>query len=436
MEKLRLLELTLHDNLVGYLAGSQSGRNVLLFDDSFRNDANRATLSVITRPDFPKSDPLLAQDWVKNHKLHPILSNLLPEGSLRELIAQGLKAHVDHEFKLLGALGHDLPGALIATPISADQVPASLKQRLRLSSNQPFEIIDEERIQNDKFSLAGVQIKFSMRENSGRFTLGFIGASKPELGDWIIKTPSVKHPNVPLNEYTAMKLAEAVGIEIPEVRLVEMSQLDNLLPVNLPEEQFAYAIKRFDREKMQSPKSEPQNSELKRIHMEDFAQVLVKYPYQKYDSANYEQIGRVIRQFSAEPNADLQQFARRLLVNILLANGDAHLKNWSLIYRDQKNPRLSPAYDILTTSLYIKDERQLSLNLAKNKDWYQANLEHFKFWSEQVDVPWRVIKPHLDDTLEKARDLWPALLNQLPITAAHKTKLQQHWKLLRTDFRV
>lgn len=432
MEKLRLLELTLHDNLVGYLAGFQSGRNVLLFDDSFRNDANRATLSVITRPDFPKSDQLLAQDWVKNHKLHPILSNLLPEGSLRELIAQGLKAHVDHEFKLLGALGHDLPGALIATPIRADQVPASLKQRLRLSSNQPFEITDEERIQNDKFSLAGVQIKFSMRENSGRFTLGFNGANKPELGDWIIKTPSVKHPNVPLNEYTAMKLAEAVGIEIPEVRLVEMSQLDNLLPVNLPDEQFAYAIKRFDREKMQSP----QSSEVKRIHMEDFAQVLVKYPYQKYDSANYEQIGRVIRQFSAEPNADLQQFARRLLVNILLANGDAHLKNWSLIYRDQKNPRLSPAYDILTTSLYIKDERQLSLNLARNKDWYQVNLEHFKFWSEQVDVPWRVIKPHLDDTLEKARDLWPSLISQLPITDAHKTKLQQHWKLLRTDFRV
>lgn len=436
MEKLRLLELTLHGNLVGYLAGFQNGRNVLLFDDSFRNDTNRSTLSVITRPDFPKSDQLLAQDWIKNHKLHPVLSNLLPEGSLRELIAQGLKAHVDHEFKLLSALGHDLPGALIARPISADQVPTSIKQRLRLSSNQPFEIANEELVQHDKFSLAGVQIKFSMRENSGRFTLGFNSGSKPELGDWIIKTPSAKHPNVPLNEYTAMKLAEAVGIEIPEVRLVEMSKLDNLLPVNLPDEQFAYAIKRFDREEIQTLKSESQKSELKRVHMEDFAQVLVKYPYQKYDSANYEQIGRVIHQFSSEPNADLQQFARRLLVNILLANGDAHLKNWSLIYRDQRNPRLSPAYDILTTSLYITDERQFSLNLAKNKDWYQVNLEHFKFWSEQVDVPWRVIKPHLIDTIEKARDVWPDLLKQLPATDAHKVKLNEHWQLLHADFRI
>jgi serine/threonine protein kinase HipA of HipAB toxin-antitoxin module len=41
-----------------------------------------------------------------------------------------------------------------------------------------------------------------------------------------------------------------------------------------------------------------------------------------------------------------QQFARRLLVNILVANGDAHLKNWSLIYPDTVTPELAPAYDI------------------------------------------------------------------------------------------
>jgi len=53
--------------------------------------------------------------------------------------------------------------------------------------------------------------------------------------------------------------------------------------------------------------------------MEDLAQVLVKYPHEKYNSANYEQIGRILYQFSGDPLADTQQFARRLLVNILLA---------------------------------------------------------------------------------------------------------------------
>ncbi len=55
--------------------------------------------------------------------------------------------------------------------------------------------------------------------------------------------------------------------------------------------------------------------------------------------------------------ADVQQFARRLLVNVLLANGDAHLKNWSLLYADQLTPRLSPAYDIVTTRVYIEEEK-------------------------------------------------------------------------------
>ncbi len=116
-----------------------------------------------------------------------------------------------------------------------------------------------------------------------------------------------------------LRLASLVGVDIPEIRLIELAKLDNLPPINLPPEKLAFAIKRFDRE---------QNT---RIHMEDFAQVFVKYPQQKYDTANYEQIGRVLYEYSGAGLADAQQFARRLLVNILLANGDAHLKNWSLL---------------------------------------------------------------------------------------------------------
>ena len=172
------------------------------------------------------------------------------------------------------------------------------------------------------------------------------------------------------------------------------------------------------------------------MHMEDFAQVLVKYPHEKYDSANYEQIGRVLYAFSGDGIADVQQFARRLLVNILLANGDAHLKNWSLYYPDQRTPRLSPAYDIVTTSVYIEDEREFALNLADNKDWYLADMGHFQRWADKAGVPWRVIQPHLDDVMEKARRLWPDALAELPMIDAHKDKLRAHWQRLSADFRI
>lgn len=358
----------------------------------------------------------MSQPWVKRQRLHPTLSNLLPEGALREFIAQGSKTHIDNEFEIFSYLGQDLPGALIATPMEPKEVPQNL-----IPTSEKAQVVKfKTNHQPNKFSLAGVQMKFSMKEIDGRYNL----SDDKHLGNWIIKTPSTKHKDVPLNEYTSMSLARLVGVDIPPIRLVELSQINDLPQINLPNEQFAFAIKRFDRNDNQ------------RIHMEDFAQILVKYPNEKYSSANYEQIGKIIFEYSGDGLEDVQQFARRLLVNILLANGDAHLKNWSLLYQDQVTPRLSPAYDIVCTSVYIKNETDFALNLGKNKSWLNATNEHFKYWSDKVNIPWRAIKVHLDDTMEKARDLWPNALEDLPMIDEHKLKLKTHWDKLQKDFRI
>jgi len=411
-----VLQLTLHGEQVGYLAGYEDGRNILTFSETFKSNLLRPTLSLITNPLFPNSEKVLNQPWSRHHRLHPVLSNLLPEGSLRELIAQSLKVHIDNEFYLLSYLGQDLPGALIATPMAPEAVPS-----LALSRHGKAKVIQLDlHKRHSKFSLAGVQMKFSMKEKDGRYNL----SKDNHLGDWIIKTPSTKHQFVPLNEYTAMSLAKLAGIDIPEIKLVEMDKLDNLPKINLPQEQYAFAIQRFDR----------QNNE--RIHMEDFAQILVKYPHEKYSSANYEQIGKVIYQFSGDSLADVQQFARRLLVNILLANGDAHLKNWSFIYPDKFTPRLSPAYDIVTTKVYIEGETEFALNLKSNKNWYLVTMAHFELWAKKAGIPWRAIKPHLDETMEKARDLWPKALNELPMIDHHKKALTAHWRKLSAQYKI
>jgi serine/threonine-protein kinase HipA len=414
--RVNVLKLTLHGQLVGYLSGFQDGRNVLTFAEKFKSDPHRPVFSLITSQGFPRADKILQNPWVRNLRLHPILSNLLPEGVLREYMAQGLKVHIDDEFHIFAYLGQDLPGALIAEAMAPDDVPESaIPER----ENVKVEIAPRPE-QLQKFSLAGVQMKFSMKEQDGRFNLSNEGT----LGDWIVKTPSTKHKDVPVNEYTAMTLASSAGIEIPEIKLVPMENLDNLPSINLPGEKLAFAIKRFDR-----------NNGM-RIHMEDFAQILVKYPHEKYNSANYEMLARIMYQFSGDGLADVQQFARRLLVNILLANGDAHLKNWSLLYPDQRTPRLSPAYDILTTQVYIKDEKLLALNLGKTKQWYNASYANFELWAKHADLPWRAIRPHLDDTMARARDLWPRMLKDLPMDETHKEELKRHWEKLHKDFRI
>jgi serine/threonine-protein kinase HipA len=99
-EGVSVLRLTLHGVSVGFLAGYQHGKNVLTFDPAFREHHSRPTLSLITHPDFPKAAQLLAQPWVTQQRLHPVLSNMLPEGAQREHLAQTLKIHVDNEFPL------------------------------------------------------------------------------------------------------------------------------------------------------------------------------------------------------------------------------------------------------------------------------------------------------------------------------------------------
>ena len=416
IDEVSVLKLTLHGRHIGYLAGFENGRNVLSFSDEFKADSSRPTFSLITHSSFPNSEKLLSQPWTKNQRLHPTLSNLLPEGALRELISQGLKTHIDNEFQIFSYLGQDLPGALVATPMEPEEVPESVLTTHGKAKAIKHKVNDREY----KFSLAGVQIKFSMKEKDGRYNLTKNG----ELGDWIIKTPSTKHKYVPLNEYTAMSLAALAGVDIPAIRLIELDKLDNLPQINLPDEMLAFAIERFDREG---------NT---RIHTEDFAQVLVKYPHNKYDSANNKKIGKVIYDYSGDGLADAQQFARRLLVNILVANGDAHLKNWSLLYQDQVTPRLSPAYDIVTTSVYMEGETEYALNLGKTKEWFSVTEDHFQAWADKAGIPWRAIKPHIDDTMEKARSLWPEALKDLPMDEEQKDKLKEHWDKLQAIFKI
>ena len=65
------------------------------------------------------------------------------------------------------------------------------------------------------------------------------------------------------------------------------------------------------------------------------------------------------------------EFVRRATFNILISNGDAHLKNWSLIYRNSKSPTLSPAYDLVSTALYAAGS-SAGEDLGSNREVPQA----------------------------------------------------------------
>jgi len=130
-EKVSVLRLTLQNVTVGFLAGYQGGQNILSFSSEFRDNDRRPTLSLVTHPDFPGARQRLTQRWVTRQRLHPVLSNMLPEGAQREDLAKRLKVHIDNEFPLMSYLGGDLPGALIASPLDPADIPGyALEHRL------------------------------------------------------------------------------------------------------------------------------------------------------------------------------------------------------------------------------------------------------------------------------------------------------------------
>jgi serine/threonine-protein kinase HipA len=114
-EQVSALRLTLHGQLVGYVAGYAHNRTVLSLAPSFVANANRPALTLsLANPATFTARAGKIFPVATNMQLHPLLSNLLPEGALRQLLAQRLKIHEHNEFPLLVHLGGDLPGARVA----------------------------------------------------------------------------------------------------------------------------------------------------------------------------------------------------------------------------------------------------------------------------------------------------------------------------------
>ena len=142
-----------------------------------------------------------------------------------------------------------------------------------------------------------------------------------------------------------MTLAARVGIEVPETRLVPVDSISNLpRGMGVTSGKMALAVRRFDRADDGAP-----------VHVEAFAQVLGARPEQKYAGAGYGDIAEVVGR--AVGDDAVWELIRRLVFCALIGNGDAHLKNWALIYPDGRTPALAPAYDLVSTIAFLHDDR-------------------------------------------------------------------------------
>jgi serine/threonine-protein kinase HipA len=248
----------------------------------------------------------------------------------------------------------------------------------------------EAELQALRVSLAGVQLKFAVLYHAtGR------GPTVPvdgRGGNWIAKLPSETFANAPEHEYEMIQWAARAGIRVPEVALVTAGEIERL-PVQIAPERYVFLSRRFDR---------PETGG--RIHQEDFAQVANVRASRRYGTLSHTSVARIVREIAGEE--DFDEVIRRTAFNVLIGNGDAHLKNWSLTYPDGVHARLSPVYDLVATVTYLKDQK-LGLKLSREDRFEHIRLRHFERLAEKVGVSGERVARIVRDTIQRAMAAWP-----------------------------
>lgn len=401
MSDVSILNVELHGKLIGTLTRLPDDRNLFAFATDYIEDDNRDTLSLSFKDIYGGLD---SETRPTQTKAPPFFANLLPEGPLRAYLAARARVNEARDFFLLWVLGADLPGAVTLSPTDGESWPEETAR-----SGSDAEAAKSAAL---RFSLAGVQLKFSAVKNAaGGLTVPANGMG----GSWIVKLPSAQHKSVPENEFAMMELARRVGIDVPDTKLVPLSEIAGLPSDVASLGSHAFVIKRFDR---------LENGV--RVHIEDFAQVFGLPPSRKYERANNEMIARVLAAETSD--SDVAEFVRRFVFNALIGNGDMHLKNWSLIYPDKRKAALAPAYDFVATIEYIQPDR-LALNFADTKEFTELDRGRFERFAAKAQLSSSLVTDTLSQTVERFHTAW-ATRNDLPISKELEAAIGAHLKAL------
>jgi serine/threonine-protein kinase HipA len=317
---------------------------------------------------------------------------------VRAAVSAAAGINPKREFFLLARLGSDdLPGAIRVTALNF--APSGHPER----SAPTEDLYEGEENPLLKFSLAGVQLKFSMRLDAQK---GLTIPARGSVGDWIVKLPDERpgFDAVPEPEFAGLELARASGVRVPETMLVAVKDIRGLPNWAYLRPGKALAVSRFDR----APGD-------RRVHAEELAQVMdipTAIDTAKYTRANFETVASIIAALCG--HEALGEVIDRIVLNVLIGNGDGHLKNWAVTYPNGILPQLSPAYDILPTVLYIRNDN-LGLKLNRSRDFTDVTLSSFARMAARVGVEAEWAEYSARRMVEKVIDCWGILRELLTV---------------------
>ncbi|WP_338584605.1 type II toxin-antitoxin system HipA family toxin [Pseudomonas sp. MAG733B] len=292
-------------------------------------------------------------DEFRRRDLHPIFQMNLPEGYVLEQLRNRLAKTVNVDPMLLLALSGS------SSPIGRVRVRSEAVDALLGEQQFPGEKLEEILTWDgtedifagllDRYILragiSGVQPKVLVPEQRE----AELSRVTSKTADLIIKSGRDEFPGLAINEFLCMSIAKEGGLPVPEFYLSDNAKL--------------FVMRRFDRDDQLNP-----------IGFEDMAALMGLSADQKY-SKSYAAIAKAIRLFCPAQHlrSSLDQLFDSVALSCIVGNGDAHLKNFGLLYSEptQRDARLAPAYDIVNTTAYIPED-VLALDLAGNKSMFAS----------------------------------------------------------------
>lgn len=208
-----------------------------------------------------------------------------------------------------------------------------------------------------------------------------------------------------------MRLAAAVGVNTARTEVLPITDLDVPDHVKDSFDEFLL-VERFDRFKRD-------DGSTGRIHFEELTQAIGLDARQKYRGLESAMVAllTILKHADRGSREDIEEFFRRWTVNALMGNTDAHSKNWGLIYRDGRNARLSPAYDLVCVASYFEGAATNEYALHRKMN------ESLRMWGEDRAeamvkaaglLQYNPIRRVVRETKKLAAKVWPQMLEEAP----------------------
>lgn len=348
--------------------------------------------------------------------------NLLPErgSQMRRRLAIVHSLREGQSFELLRVLGGDLLGAVEAREDASR--PADEAGPPSSGARAPAE--DGEDRPPRLSALTGVQLKFSMSMVNERLVL----PARRGHSLWIVKIADRDYEGIASVEQATMTWARHAGFTVPDHFEMPFASLSGIPEGWIEGQAPVFAVRRFDR-----------RDDGSKIHQEDLCQALDLRPSNKYGDGipgvSFEGALRVVTDACGEGEG--REMARRIGFMIAAGNGDAHLKNWSLVWGDSPRPTLAPCYDLVTTITWedrlgwkasrgpkgARPGPELALKLGRRKLFKQIDESAL---SAFVEGTHRWAEEEVRSGILRARDAWSAVAETAP--PRMRAALAEHWK--------